>query len=44
MNQEKNLDYYRDLAESNYDIAVLVAMIDRLQDELTSAISAAIKP
>lgn len=44
MNEEKTLDYYRNLAESDPDIAVLVALIDRLQDELTSAITAAIKP
>jgi hypothetical protein len=42
MNQ--NLDYYRKLAEDDPDIAALVALIDRLQDELTSAISAAIGP
>lgn len=39
-----DFDYYRKLAETDSDFAFLVAMIDRLQDELTSAISAAIKP
>lgn len=41
---DQSLDYYRQLAETNPDIAVLVAMIDRLTDELTSALAAAIKP
>lgn len=41
---DQSLDYYRQLAETNPDIAVLVAMIDRLTDELTSTIAAAIKP
>lgn len=44
MANKVNLDYYRKLAETDPDIAVLMAVIDRLQDELTSAISAAIKP
>lgn len=44
IHMDQSLDYYRQLAETNPDIAVLVAMIDRLTDELTSALAAAIKP
>lgn len=39
-----SLDYYRRMGETNPDIAVLVAHIDRLTEELFSAIAAAIKP
>lgn len=41
---EQSLDYYRQLAETDPDIAMLVEMIDRLQDELTVALTAAIRP
>ena len=44
INMNQSIDYYRQLAETNPDIAVLVAMIDRLTDELTSALIAAIRP
>lgn len=39
-----SLDYYRRMGETNPDIAVLVAQIDRLTEELFSAIAASIKP
>jgi len=48
MNQKQpdigSLDYYRRMGETNPDIAVLVSHIDRLTEELISAIAAAIKP
>lgn len=44
MQNDGTLDYYRKLAETNPDIAVLVDLIDRLTDELAIALSAAIKP
>lgn len=40
---DQSLDYYRKLAETNPDIAVLVEMIDRLNEELVAAIIASIK-
>lgn len=36
------LDHYRELAKANPDIAALVAMIDRLKDQLTKALEASI--
>jgi hypothetical protein len=44
MQNDGTLDYYRHLAETNPDIAVLIELIDRLQGELIIAITAAIKP
>lgn len=34
------LDYYRKMAETNLDIAVLVGLIDRQQAQLTKALEA----
>ena len=39
-----SLDYYRRMGETNPDIEVLVALIDRLTEELFSAIASAIRP
>jgi hypothetical protein len=44
MQNDGTLDYYRHLAETNPDIAVLVDMIGRLQAELVIAVTAAIRP
>ena len=44
MQNDGTLDYYRHLAETNPDIAVLVDMIDRLQGELIIALTTAIRP
>ena len=44
MENDGTLDYYRHLAETNPDIAVLIDLIDRLQGELAVALTAAIKP
>jgi hypothetical protein len=44
MQNDGTFDYYRHLAETNPDIAVLVDMIDRLQAELVIALTAAIRP
>lgn len=44
MENDGTLDYYRQLAETNPDIQTLVALIDKLADQLTLAVSAAIKP
>lgn len=44
MQNDGTLDYYRHLAETNPDIAVLVEIIDRLQSELASDLVAAIRP
>ena len=42
--KQNSLDYYRQLAETDPDIAVLIETIDRLQDELTVALTEAIRP
>ena len=44
MQNDGTLDYYRQLAETNPDIATLVAMIDNLADQLTIAVAESIKP
>jgi len=44
MQNDGTLDYYRQLAETDPDIQTLVAIIDNLADQLTLAVSAAIKP
>jgi hypothetical protein len=44
MQNDRTLDYYRHLAETNSDIAVLIDLIDRLQGELAIALTAVIKP
>jgi hypothetical protein len=44
MQNDETLDYYRHLAETNPDVAVLVDIIDRLQAELATALVAAIRP
>jgi len=44
MQNDGTLDYYRHLAETNPDIAVLIDMIDRLQAQLVIALTAAIRP
>jgi hypothetical protein len=44
MQNDRTLDYYRHLAETNPDIDLLVDMIDRLQAELVIALTAAIRP
>ena len=44
MQTEGTLDYYRELAETNPDIATLVAMIDNLADQLTIAVAQSIQP
>ena len=41
---EGTIDYYRQLAETNPDVAVLIELIDNLSDQLTIAVAAAIKP
>jgi len=43
MQNDGTLDYYRHLAETNPEIADLVAMIDRLTKELVSALKARTK-
>jgi len=40
----QTLEYYRKLAETDPDIAALVALIDNLADQLTIALAASIRP
>jgi hypothetical protein len=44
MQNDGTLDYYRQLAETDPDIRTLIEIIDSLADQLTIAVSAAIKP
>lgn len=37
------LDWYRQRGESNPDIAALVAMVDRLQEQLTKALEGLVR-